>query len=290
MCVPAEQEKIVGVVPAEKASCAPVRPAGAEKLLWRLHGAEYDFEPFVKSHPGGEIAIRLGQGIDATLLFASYHAVGKGRAWATLECFRVGAKLPEPPAPSPFRDDVEKMLESHFNSAEPRRVSKASASHIALMALFGVLQLVGWVAWARGELLGLLLLPVFHWLFAVNVSHDATHFACSKSPLLNSLLSYTSLPYFYSPVTWYAQHVVMHHTHANEVNSDPDLQHFQPMKIHTLDTRVHKNETHTLLDYVKLLGTGLHLSLQIPVAASGVTTASYAKWYLPISLIAILYL
>lgn len=285
MCLPdASKEPLAeaaaSCTPARKAPLAP--PAG--KLLWRLHGAAYDFEPFVRSHPGGELAIRLAQGVDdrtATNLFASYHPVGRGRAWETLERFRVGAALPRPPEPSAFRAEIEAMLTEHFGSREPRARGKLSAQNAWLLAGVAAAQLVGWALWARGAYAGLLLVPLFHWLLAVNVSHDATHFAVSRSPSLNAALAYASLPFFYGPVTWYSQHVVMHHTAANEVDADPDLQHFQPMKLHPQDVRFDfpSGEAHSWADYAKYMAVGLHLCLAVPVAAGGACTAAFDAWY-----------
>ncbi|KAG8464161.1 hypothetical protein KFE25_003224 [Diacronema lutheri] len=294
MCAPGELDGRQGGVGAGGAPpTRPAEPTGA--LLWRLHGATYDLEPFVCAHPGGELAIRLAQGIDdatATNLFASYHAVGRGRAWETLERFRVSTAAPAAPAPSAFREEIEAMLRDHFapagggaaggGGARARVRGTASAAHAYMLVAFGVAQLVGWVLWARGHLLGVLLVPLFHWLFGVNSSHDATHFALSGSPAVNRLLAYASLPYFYSPGTWYAQHVVMHHTAANQIDKDPDLQHFQPLKLHVADVRTDfpSGEVHTCLDYLKCFGAGLHLAFAVPIAAGGACTRSFRAWYM----------
>ena len=41
--------------------------------LWYLYGKPYNFNSFIKKHPGGEQAILLGRGRDCTALFESYH-------------------------------------------------------------------------------------------------------------------------------------------------------------------------------------------------------------------------
>lgn len=269
--------------PAAAPTAAKAAAEQPQKLLWHLHGAVYDFEPFVKAHPGGEIAIRLAQGIadaTATNLFASYHAVGRGRAWETLERFRVSDAKPAPIEPSAFRAEIETMLTEHFGTRDSRARGKASMGHACVLVGIALVQLAGWIAWAHGRYVGLLLVPLFHWLLAVNVSHDATHFAVSRSPTVNAVLAYAALPYFYGPVTWYSQHVVMHHTGANDVDADPDLGHFAPMKLHA-DSRDQypTGEVHTPLDYLKYMGTGLHLCLAVPVAAGGICTDGYDRWY-----------
>jgi fatty acid desaturase len=260
------------------------KAAGAPALRWHLHGAEYDFEPFVRHHPGGELAIRLAQGIDdATSLFASYHPVGRGRAWETLERFRVGGALPSAPVPSAFRDDIERMVASHFGaSGTPalRERTVATLAHKALVGAFAAVQLAGWVAWLRGETIGLLLVPLFHYFTMVNISHDATHFATSRSPGLNAVLAFASLPYSYGPVTWYSQHVVMHHTATNEVLRDPDVHHFNPLLVHS-DVRLEgeRPNVHTLLDYLKVFLVGIQLCFAVPLSNSGYAPKGFeAEW------------
>jgi fatty acid desaturase len=266
--------------PKERADVAAPLAAPPTKMLWRLHGAEYDLEPFVRFHPGGELAIRLAQGIDdASDLFLSYHPqVGRGKAWETLQRFRVSANPPSASEPSPFRADIERMLVAHFKSEDVRAHSTATASHAWMVGACSVVLAFGWYAWFRGMYIGLLLVPLFHWLAGVNVSHDATHFALSRNARLNSFLSFISLPYFYGPMTWYSQHVVRHHTATNEVASDPDLQHFQPMKLHGADTRPHP-ETHTIFDYLKVFAVGIQLAVVVPLASAGAVTSSFAEWY-----------
>lgn len=268
--------------PVEKHAAA--KGADAPALRWRLHGAEYDLEPFVRHHPGGELAIRLAQGIDdATNLFASYHPVGKGRAWETLERFRVGGVVPEAPKPSAFRDDIERMVAAHFGTrALPmlRERTVATLTHKCLVGAFAAVQLVGWATWVRGDAIGLLLVPLFHFLTMVNISHDATHFATSRSPALNAVLAYASLPYSYGPVTWYSQHVVMHHTATNEVLRDPDVHHFNPLLVHP-DVRLEgeRPNEHSPFDYLKVFLVGIQLCFAVPLSNSGYAPKGFeAEW------------
>jgi hypothetical protein len=51
----------------------PHEDTASSSSLWYIHGVAYDLEDYVSRHPGGEQAIRLGQGRDCTALFASYH-------------------------------------------------------------------------------------------------------------------------------------------------------------------------------------------------------------------------
>jgi cytochrome b involved in lipid metabolism len=48
-------------------------PSVPNSKLWTIHGKRYYLRPYVRKHPGGEHAILLGQGIDCTTLFETYH-------------------------------------------------------------------------------------------------------------------------------------------------------------------------------------------------------------------------
>ena len=100
-------------------------------------------------------------------------------------------------------------------------------------AVFFGLELWCWVGWARGSLLATALLPIFFWLVTVNVMHDASHFAFASRPWINELCAMTGAPLLCESITWYHQHVMSHHTHANEVAGDVDLQHMVPLKLHS---------------------------------------------------------
>lgn len=256
-------------------------PSPKRTRLWRLYGAVYDLEAFVKSHPGGEVAIRLAQGTDdASDLFASYHPVGHGRAWSVLESFRVGGEPPKPAPPSQFALDLRAMVREHFGTTS-RAPHKATAGHAAVCFVFAAVQIACWVGWMRGSYAAMLGATFFHWLTAVNISHDASHFAFSASPAVNELLVYASLPLMFAPLTWYHQHVVAHHTGCNDVSRDVDLQHFAPMKLHPSDSRTNPHGGHTLLDYAKVLVSSVHLVLGVPLFNSGLLpfdwyTAHYA--------------
>lgn len=54
-------------------SSSPLPPMPPVSELWLIHGKYYDLRSFVKRHPGGERAIKLGQGRDCTELFETYH-------------------------------------------------------------------------------------------------------------------------------------------------------------------------------------------------------------------------
>lgn len=57
--------------------------------LWQIHGKFYDFDSFVKEHPGGEEMIMLGKGRDCTELFESVHSLSSRRPWELLKRYEI---------------------------------------------------------------------------------------------------------------------------------------------------------------------------------------------------------
>lgn len=256
------------------------------RAIWSVHGVRYDMEKYVSEHPGGEIAIRLAQGIDGTSLFQAYHPTGSN-AFRVLDKYRLDqdgtlaastSAKPAMPATSAFKHDLDEMVRRHF-AGKGKWAHKASVSHKLLMASFLAVQLCCWVGWSRGSWLATFLLPVFFWLLAVNTSHDASHFAFSSRPWLNELATYTASPMLYEPITWYYQHVIAHHSHCNDVDADVDLQHFVPLRVHPGS---HPSGNSTPFDYLKILLVGLHLTFGVPLFAGiEAAHARYTKNFRP---------
>jgi fatty acid desaturase len=73
----------------------------------------------------------------------------------------------------------------------------------------------------------------------VNVFHDASHFAVSRLPVINHVLTETAL-LFSTPFTWYHQHIIGHHCFPNVIGKDPDLYHSVKFIRHSKDIR-HKD-------------------------------------------------
>jgi fatty acid desaturase len=191
---------------------------------WTLYGQTYHLDSFLQHHPGGDLALLLGAGRDATTLFEQYHP-RPARALAVLASL---APTPSPaPAPAPPPADAFHAELLAAARALPGG-TRATWSHVALCAAFAAASGACWVGWARGSLPALLALPFAQWLLSVNVAHDAGHFAFSAWPLANELLALLSAPLMYHTSHWYLQHNVSHHGHTNELGKDIDLSHFAP--------------------------------------------------------------
>lgn len=253
------------------------------KALWRIHGVDYDLHSFVESHPGGALAIRLGEGTECTQLFESYH-VSSSPAFRVLEKHRVTdprSTMEPMPTISAFKADLDLMVRAHFASGSGRpRSHRATWSHWLLCAFFFGAELVCWYNWMlNGSWLAAFLLPVFFWLMAVNVSHDASHFAFARRPWVNELCAFSAMPLLYEPITWYHQHVISHHTHCNEVAADVDLQHFKPLQLHAHDTKAHPHGKPGPLDWLKVMLVGVQLAVWVPLNVWGCLPESIAADY-----------
>jgi fatty acid desaturase len=120
---------------------------------------------------------------------------------------------------------------------------------LGVILLLGLADAWAWIGWIQGSWLACLLLPFIHWVFVVNVAHDAAHFAFSNSVWVNEIAALVSSPLYFNTAFWYLQHNISHHTHTNEVGLDIDLYHGAPWtRFHPLDrwTGVHRIQIATV--------------------------------------------
>jgi len=123
-----------------------------------------------------------------------------------------------------FHEDVKIFVRQHFKD----KSHKMKPWWSCMLSIIFILVIVVTIFHLKGSLAALWLLPLFHWLLAVNVAHDASHFAVSARPWLNKLLCYSAMPLLFGPTAWYIQHVVQHHLFSN-TEDDVDLFHFLPV-------------------------------------------------------------
>ena len=190
---------------------------------WVLYGQTYTLDDFLQHHPGGDLALLLGAGRDATTLFEQYHSFPQ-RSAAALARQTPSSGAPAPPLPPHDAFHADLLAAAR---ALPHG-TKATPAHAALCACLAVACAALWAAWARGSVPALLVLPLLQWLLSVNVAHDAGHFAFCASPRANELLALLSSPLLFHMSHWYLQHNVSHHGHTNQLGHDIDLSHFAP--------------------------------------------------------------
>ncbi|KAL2631564.1 hypothetical protein R1flu_016250 [Riccia fluitans] len=77
----------------------------------------------------------------------------------------------------------------------------------------------------RGDWFALIAAPLFFWILGVNTFHDAAHFSLHKNWKVNRFVPYL-FPILTSPLAWYHQHNIGHHSYTNVSHRDPELAHF----------------------------------------------------------------
>jgi fatty acid desaturase len=188
---------------------------------WKIYDRYYDLQKFLNKHPGGDIALLHGKGRDSTILFEQYH-IFNNRHLSVLDNFRISDDKVEIEF-NPFHQDIKEMVRDGIGNK-----TSIKFSYTIFLFLLGLVDIYCWTYYFKGYWSVLPVLPIIHWLFAVNTSHDAGHFALSKKPWMNHLMVFTACPFFYNPLTWYFQHNISHHPFTNIENMDEDLHHGNP--------------------------------------------------------------
>lgn len=186
-----------------------------DENFWYINGEKYDLNDFVDNHPGGTTAILLGKGRDCTNLFDSYHIMNDNHLTVLKKYGKVVDKKNE------LHEDIKKMVR---NMGESHKITWRF-SFILFILFCGIL--VGAYGLSKGYYWALIVMPIFSWLFGVNIAHDASHFAISHNPSINFIISLFSVP-AYNTIFWYYQHVLQHHSYTNDYGHDVDLQHLEP--------------------------------------------------------------
>ena len=184
---------------------------------WIIYGKSYDLRDFLKRHPGGELALRLGQGRDCTILFEQYHVLNENH----MRMLRGFGTVEAGPA-----DAFYKELKEALRKLDDIKTTPLMCMFLLLM--FGV-NCWAWLGWFFGSWASVLALPFVNWLLTVNMAHDAGHFAFSRHALLNEAAALFSAPLFYNTAYWYLQHNVSHHMNTNHVENDIDLHHLEAL-------------------------------------------------------------
>ena len=218
------------------------------RLICKVHDVVYDLTEF--KHPGGPISIGLAAGRDATGLFELHHPfTSRVRLQGILNKYKMQNQeegktllLKNEDVPSVFEWKDLSKEESGFakelltevgayfqNIADKNGVSlleatKATPRRWCEMMFFFFSFVAMIPLYVSGYWFTIFLLPVFAWLYAAAISHDAMHFAISTNWKINVLMSYSS-PWTASPLMWYHQHVIGHHIYPNVPFRDPDLAH-----------------------------------------------------------------
>ena len=218
--------------------------------FWYILGDAYDLSDF--KHPGGQAALQWSRGQDATFVMLSYHLANPKSLLQRLEPFKVDNLKRW----DPF---IAKIGKRRYETQEDRelilndpvlKIAKACVVEsgqaacqitsqafvfVVVMALCSILAAF-LVQWQR-SILASILWPIFHWLSAANIAHDAAHHAAFRHhENLNTFWSYWSLPFLFEPRSWQRQHNFSHHLHTNDLDLDVDTNYGPLTTLARIDT------------------------------------------------------
>lgn len=244
--------------------------------VWTIHGRKYDLTSYADQHPGGAWALQLGRNRDCTGLFESYHVMAD---MSKLEKIMARYELPESKTQNiekdprgnstglvfrdAFHQDVKQMARDYFKEKGISHKMKWWTFICVLLTISA--EFASAVLVLYGYRVGLVLMPFFGWLLTGNVAHEASHFALSKRPWVNSLFAASSAPMFFNSTGWYIQHIVQHHVYTND-EDDVDLYHFLPVcRTSRLSEYVPQFAFQWLTVWIALPTSVCHLLLVVPM-------------------------
>ncbi|ORY53776.1 hypothetical protein BCR33DRAFT_732568 [Rhizoclosmatium globosum] len=260
-------------------------------LFVQIRGRWFDVAAFAKTHPGGETALRLAAGRDATAMFESAHVFADKKKLDALlrkfvlsdeEAQQRGLRTLESALSEsdrtdeknefgenidwtfggPFQTEVNRRVVAYFDSEAKRKgitriqATKATPEKWALILVTGFLFIVSMCYLVRGNRWMVLMAPTMGWFCGVNCFHDGLHFALSTSPFVNEFVG-GLFPFFSSPLGWFHQHIIGHHVHTNMKYHDPDL-------VHGIEAR-REHKDHPFLPIYKHQSTFLSIGFHFVV-------------------------
>lgn len=208
--------------------------------LTRIFGDFYDVTHF--DHPGGQTALSLCVGRDASELFHTSHQfVNPDKLKLVLAKYRITDVTDEEMKAIPEHGifDWKETLESDFYKELRQLVdpifekygTKANAFRYTEMLVLFLFLTSQYYYFVKGDWFSVFTFPLALWLFAVNVAHDASHFAISRQAWINDvfmeMMNFNTSTYY-----WYHQHIIGHHNFPNVYRKDPDIHVVQIFRHH----------------------------------------------------------
>jgi fatty acid desaturase len=210
-------------------------------IITKIHNKYYNIEGF--KHPGGNDAIWHSYGRDATAMFEMYHPfVRPDNLQCILQKYEVSAEeakpyllageddVPQFEYNTDFSKEIKRDVINYFkeeadkNKTTLRKITKATTNRWLLIGALNVLRASSVVWWLSGSVYGLFISPVFTWIAAVNTFHDANHFSLSDNWKINRFFGYFAM-FYYTPLVWYHEHNISHHSYTNVKDKDVDIYH-----------------------------------------------------------------
>lgn len=195
-----------------------------------VHGKVLDITEFAKRHPGGDI-ILLAAGIDASVLFETYHP--RGISPAVVKKLQIGVMKGEELKDSFYswnsgfyhvlRDRVVKRLDEVGRPIRGPQDIMIKAFMIIFGFWFSLYKMYTtetfWIACVWSCIMG-----TFAAFVGTCIQHDGNHGAFSKSDYINQIAGWTLDMIGASAFTWRLQHMLGHHPYTNVLDADEELQ------------------------------------------------------------------
>lgn len=248
------------------------------RLVTKIHNKYYDLTDF--KHPGGPIALALADRRDATELFESHHLFTKKDLTDIMSAYEIDHEDEiktikvfdwEATKADPFTIELHEAAKRALG--KNIKISYERAMEVAVLFLVAMTQMI---AFGRGEWYSIFTLPLTFWCFAVNLFHDASHFALSTNWVINKLgvdLGFM----FNTPYVWYHQHVIGHHSYPNILGMDPDLYHAPKIVRHSDDVRHKPQHNYQTFTFIFTWLVGVPMSLIMHGVTQALTRDSYNR-------------
>lgn len=186
-----------------------------------LHNNVYNLESFSEIHPGGKQILNIFGGNDVTIHYHMLHN-HKTPRFDVLEPYKLRT--------IEFNKQMFIINSSSFQNLK-NRVRKALPYQYASLEWYSkAFFLLGFEMYLEYDnitngfsLFKSTLLGFIMALIGLNIQHDANHGAVSSKPWINTFWGYTQDWIGGSALLWRHHHVLMHHSHTNVLDFDPDV-------------------------------------------------------------------
>jgi len=191
-----------------------------------LHGKVYNLTKFLDQHPGGD-PITLAAGLDATILFETYHL--RGVPAAVIAPYEIGILVGGGESyydwSSPFYSTLRQRVAARLRELKKPRRGSAEIYVKALLLLTAFWSMLAVMCLAENfyvALVGAVFMGVAASFVGTCIQHDGSHGAFSPYSRLNKAAGWTLDMIGASAFTWEFQHMLGHHPYTNLLDIDGD--------------------------------------------------------------------
>jgi len=208
------------------------------KRFWYIHGQAYDLTAFMPHHPGGSEALKIGQGINCTELFETYHFKNRPPK-ELMEKYRVKdveaysdverQELLEEKykwEQTGFYNVIKQRVRQHFEKTKDNHKGADFYRYLVFIQMLAIV-LLKYPAFILGNAYVAVIYGCLKGVTAVGTGHALSHFALFNIDVNYNLFRFGSPFVLSSAAVWSTSHVVSHHIHTL---TPADLQDNYPLK------------------------------------------------------------